>query len=481
MANPSSTSSARRWLSADVALRLQYHDETAYGSTVSGRSELEMHRRFAVLHAYRQKFGLQRLVHEARAVLGRVFPEALAGIVDGTGLSENWLYPAPTKVIPAYLRVERDLGEVVVQIPLSRSLTRDLAAYLGDWQRGATPPQSGAAMSLWEALVASDALAKARPRAPSSRRTGVTYVGHASLAVSDGQHQVLIDPFLLPRSARYSNRWQPLSHAALGRPDAILITHSHPDHFDLGTLLRMGADVPIYVPTVARESILAIDMSARLRELGFSAVHCLAPWQQIRVGAIEILALPFYGEQPTTHEVLHPEVRNCGLTYAISVGEQRISVLADAGCDHSGDVKALAGRSRSREGAINTVFGGYRGFAVYPVQYLFSSVSRYLPFVPPSLWGERQQIMCDADALLDVGERWGATRVVPYADGGAPWFWLRGLGPRLDSKSPAAFATDPPPRYVQEVAAKRGHTRSDGPLASPLEVTVLKVGEHLPC
>lgn len=470
----------RRWLSADAGLRLLYQDETAHGSTVSGRSELEMHKRFAVLHAYREKFGLQRLVREARAVLGRVTPEALDGIRDGAGgLTETWLYPTPQLVRPAYLRVERNLTDVADQIALPPGIVDDLAAYLGEWQQGATRPASKPAGIVWDALVACGALVSARPRQSPRLHPGVTFVGHASLAVSDGRHQLLIDPFLLPRSACYPQRWQPLSHTALGKPDAILITHSHPDHFDLGTLLRMGADVPVYVPEVARESVLAIDMAARLREIGFRAVHALGPWQKFQVGGLTIETLPFYGEQPTTSEVLHPEVRNVGLTYTVTYGSQRMAALADAGCDHSGDIKALAALVRRRDGAIDTVFGGYRGFALYPVQFLFSSVSRYLPFVPPDLWGERQAIMCDADALIDVGERWGAARVVPYADGGAPWFWLRGLGPRLDSASPAALSTDPPPSHVKQAAARRSHTRRDGPLSSPLEVTVLKVGARL--
>jgi len=55
----------------------------------------------------------------------------------------------------------------------------------------------------------------------------------------------------------------------------VFITHCHPDHYDLGTLLRFGHDVPIWVPEVARESILSIDMRARLEQLGFTRVRTL--------------------------------------------------------------------------------------------------------------------------------------------------------------------------------------------------------------
>ena len=78
------------------------------------------------------------------------------------------------------------------------------------------------------------------------------------------------------------------------------------------------------------------------------------------------------------------------------------------------------------------VFSGYRGWQLYPFQLLFSSVSRFLLFVPPSLWSTRQQLMNSVDDAIDVAEGWGARYLVPYADGGAPWYWDIGLGPRLD-------------------------------------------------
>jgi hypothetical protein len=196
---------------------------------------------------------------------------------------------------------------------------------------------------------------------------------------------------------------------------------------------------------------------------------------------MRVRALPFYGEQPTVGEILHPEVRNVGANYIVEAAGERIALLADAGVDCSGDVKEMAARARDRYGPVDTIFGGYRGFSMYPVQYLFSSVSRYLPFVPPASWSERQPIMCDADDVLDVAERWRARRIVPYAAGGAPWYWLRGLGPCLDgSAGEDAFTRTQAPRYVSEVAARRSHTRLDGPLASPVDVLTLRVGDHLP-
>ncbi len=464
-------SAERRWLSARIGLRLVYRDDTEHGSAVSGLCERRLQSRFAVFHAYRARHGLESLVRDGEQVLGRVLGTCLEGIREPDGrLRPEWLYPDPAKVTPAQLRVERGLGDVVERIALGRGLAASLARYLGDWQRGARPPPPGAPRDLWHALVAARALVTTRPSPPAPRRAGARFVGHATVLFEGSGHGLLVDPFLLPRSARYRGGWQPLGLGDLGPLDAVLVTHSHPDHFDLGTLLRCGADTPIYVPVVARESVLAIDMRARLEALGFQAVHGVGPWERFRVGTAEVTALPFYGEQPTVGERLHPEVRNEGLTYLVEADGRRYAALADAGRDDSGDVKVLAARARKRYGPLDVLFGGYRGFALHPVRYVFSSVSRYLPFVPAADWGRRQQIMCDAADLLDVGERWGAARIVPYAAGGAPWYWLRGLGPRLDGSAPADPDTDPLPGHVLDVARRRG---------SAARVVSLRAGDRL--
>ena len=144
--NPTARSSAQRQLNPSVGLRIDYADETVFGSTVSGRCEMELQKRYAVLRAYRQEYGLARLVRDARDVLGRVFPRWLDELFAAPDrLRDDWLYPEPSLVKPVALRIEGELDQVVARLPLGASLSADLASYLGDWQRGATPPAGKAA------------------------------------------------------------------------------------------------------------------------------------------------------------------------------------------------------------------------------------------------------------------------------------------------------------------------------------------------
>jgi len=225
--------------------------------------------------------------------------------------------------------------------------------------------------------------------------------------------------------------------------------------------------------------VLSVDIAARLEELGFRNVHRLGWFEEASVGELRVIALPFYGEQPTTGEVLSPEVRMLGNTYLVDTAGRKIALTVDSGRDGRGDVRVLAREAAERYGGLDVLFGGYRGFGLYPIQYVFSSVASYLPFVPQPLWTARQRVMCDAHELLDVAELWRARLVVPYASGGAPWYWMRGLGPRLDVPAKVVDAMDPTPDYVAEAAAHRSVSPTEGYVASPVPPALLEPGDAI--
>jgi L-ascorbate metabolism protein UlaG (beta-lactamase superfamily) len=460
---------------------LLYEDGTRFGSAVGGRCNQTVRALCAPIVRCAARRGITYAVERGQQMLAHALRRGrLADLYARPGvLKPAFLFPPPTAVVPKALLVQG--GSVRAHaIPLTVPLACDLAAWVGEWQAGGRAPRSPVARSLYQALVDIGMLA-ARPRRALPRLGHATLVGHATVRLATAATSLLFDPFLPPPDGSGARSYQPLTVDQIGPPSAVFITHSHPDHFDLGTLLRLGADTPIYVPAVGRESVLAVDMLRRLREVGFRRITALGWFEEARVGDFRVIALPFYGEQPTTHEVLHPEVRNQGNTYVVEGSGRRYALTGDGGCDHAGDLKSLAFQARRRFGLADVVFGGFRGFAVYPVHYLFSSVAAFLPFVPPSMWGVRQKIMDDAADLLDVAEIWGAAHVIPYAAGGAPWYWNRGLGPRLDlpASSPGQREVNPRPEHVLAVARRRSTSRRDGDIRSPVEVKLLRPGDSL--
>jgi L-ascorbate metabolism protein UlaG (beta-lactamase superfamily) len=310
----------------------------------------------------------------------------------------------------------------------------------------------------------------------------ITWLGHNTAVVRSKEAAVLVDPWLLPTSTRYPENYLPAQRAELGRIAAIVITHSHRDHFDPATLLQFKCDTPVIVPRVERESLLAAAMKTRLVELGFTDVRELDWWESMQIGDIDVVALPFYGEQPTSEEQLIPEVRNTGNAYLLRTPQISCAFTADCGRDSRGDVRDVALEAYRRFGSVDFLFSGYRGWRIYPFQLVESSVAAYLLFVPPGLYTVRQSLMSDAAEAIDTAEHWHARYFIPYADGGAPWFWEIGLGPVLDCSKgqPQEWLHfDPmPERVLNELSARSAPTPAT--LApSPVQGMLMRAGESI--
>jgi L-ascorbate metabolism protein UlaG (beta-lactamase superfamily) len=306
-----------------------------------------------------------------------------------------------------------------------------------------------------------------------------TFVGHNTVVARSPVTRIIIDPLFFAGGSSFPESYQPLQLRDLDPIHAVLITHSHPDHFDPASLLRFSRQTHLIVPWIERESILSIAMEYRLRELGFTSVTSMRWGDEVLVGDIQVHALPLYGEQPTDGEVLHSDVRNVGNTYLLRAPNFSAVFLADSGRDLQGDAKTLATQTRARLGAVDVVFAGYRGWYTYPVQLLFSPVARYLLFVPPCLWSSRLQLMTNIEEAVDVAERWGARILVPYADGGAPWYWNSGLGPNLhDPKSEVSWL-DPFPQKVAAAASNRIEMPDKSIISSSVRTMLLHPGESI--
>jgi len=339
--------------------------------------------------------------------------------------------------------------------------------------RGASKTELRAlAPELTETLISAKWLERFEPPPPAVT-PGVTFVGHNTALVCSKTTRVLVDPYFRPASMFDLPTYQPMQPRDLGPVDAVLITHSHGDHFHLGSLLQLDRETRIFVPPVERESLFSTDCARRLQQLGFTRVEAL-PWYGTRmVGDLKLQALPFYGEQPTSGEGVYPGLFNVGSTWAVRGPGVSCAFFADSGHDVRGSMREVCRAIDS----VEILFCGVRGFRVKPIFFSFTTLDAFLVNVPSSELTQPQQLMADAAEALEYGKLLKARFVVPCADGGAPWYWREGMGPKYPGYpgTPVEGASthdenddaDPYPERLGDVA-KRGAPRA----------LLLRPGEH---
>ena len=119
---------------------------------------------------------------------------------------------------------------------------------------------------------------------PTASADALTYVGHATALIERDGVRMLTDPVLRGRVAHLRRQGGPVDVIALGRIDAVLISHSHRDHLDFPSLRQVaGPAVTVVVPP---------GMGEQLEGVGFGAVRELAVGASADVDAIQITATP---------------------------------------------------------------------------------------------------------------------------------------------------------------------------------------------
>jgi len=94
--------------------------------------------------------------------------------------------------------------------------------------------------------------------------------------------RLLTDPFLRNRIGPLVRHGPAPGPATVEKLDAVLISHLHRDHADLGSLRRLGRGVPLLVPPGSREFF---------GRRGFRHVTELAPGEASRVGRLTVSAV----------------------------------------------------------------------------------------------------------------------------------------------------------------------------------------------
>jgi L-ascorbate metabolism protein UlaG (beta-lactamase superfamily) len=118
----------------------------------------------------------------------------------------------------------------------------------------------------------------------SQRATAeITWIGHSTVLIQDGETRILTDPVLRNRTGHLRRRRSIGSRVGLDGLDCVLISHLHHDHCDLPTLRQLGQQLPLLVP---------VGTGKWLRRRGFSQVEELPVGSAVQVGRVSVLAVP---------------------------------------------------------------------------------------------------------------------------------------------------------------------------------------------
>lgn len=111
----------------------------------------------------------------------------------------------------------------------------------------------------------------------------MSYIGHSTVLVEIDGVRVLTDPILRRRVGPLVRAAAPIVAGAWSAVDVVLLSHSHWDHLDLGSLRLVGPDVPLIVPE---------GMGRRLRARGFADVIEVTPGDVVAIGGLAIETIP---------------------------------------------------------------------------------------------------------------------------------------------------------------------------------------------
>jgi L-ascorbate metabolism protein UlaG (beta-lactamase superfamily) len=236
-------------------------------------------------------------------------------------------------------------------------------------------------------------LALARPR--------VTFLGHSTLLMQTGRSAVLVDPIVTrkmgsPKAALEIFR---------ARLDAICCTHSHWDHCNPETLIRLDKDVPILIPKVPRPSALNPPIVPMLERLGFTDIREVGVWEPVTVGDIEIVPAPFHGEAD------EPGAEIDHFTYVIRTSGLTVYGGVDSYRDQWGDMRPVLERIE-REFRPDVVF-----LPVSRVVYTYrdGSLNQFCRYVDEDLVPASFQYTAGPEEAAQWSQSMGAGLIVPYA------------------------------------------------------------------
>ena len=166
------------------------------------------------------------------------------------------------------------------------------------------------------------------------KKPSVTFLGHSTLLFQSRRSSILVDPFLRPERGAPT----PVADIVDANPGAICCSHSHWDHCHLQSLVWFDKDIPVLVPKVHEPSGFNPPIAPVLKKLGFTDVRELSPWESVSIEDVEMVAIPFYGEQE------EPGIPMDHYTYVLKTAGLSVYGGVDCYKDSFGDMKPVLKR-----------------------------------------------------------------------------------------------------------------------------------------
>ncbi len=151
----------------------------------------------------------------------------------------------------------------------------------------------------------------------------LTWVGHASFVIHDGDDVVLTDPHFSKRALVPARAFEPGVPLESIPPDAFaVISHNHYDHLDAGTVERLPESVEWFVP---------MGLAEWFRDRGRPRVTELGWWESAQHGRWTLTCLP---SQHWSRRIGQGRDETLWCSWLLDSGEHRYYFAGDTGYFH---------------------------------------------------------------------------------------------------------------------------------------------------
>jgi L-ascorbate metabolism protein UlaG (beta-lactamase superfamily) len=126
----------------------------------------------------------------------------------------------------------------------------------------------------------------------ANNELGLTFIGHSSFLLQIDGRKVLIDPVFSKRLILLRRQRRPgVLVEKLPPIDLVLLTHAHMDHLDMASLRRV-VRATRRLTGRAPEVVVPRGVEDLVESLGFSHVHQLEWWEEIKVQGLKVTMTP---------------------------------------------------------------------------------------------------------------------------------------------------------------------------------------------